>query len=279
MTDAVAAAAIGELPRSLADYPDMVGAGLTQTWLARMALEPFNGIATAIFLLAIAHTFAASRVTAAAHRLQDGHDAANRRQGRSPSPSVIAELLHLLGEVEVVFGLWALVLLGAMALYAGWDTARHYVNDGVTYTEPLFVVVVMTLAATRPIVSLAESCLRRLADLGKGTPAAWWITILMIGPLLGSFITEPGAMTICALLLARQFFDLQPAARLKSATLGLLFVNVSIGGTLTHFAAPPVLMVARPWGWDTAFMLGHFGWRAAAGIAASTMVLLPVLSR
>ena len=26
---------------------------------------------------------------------------------------------------------------------------------------------------------------------------------------------------------------------------------MSIGGTLTHFAAPPVLMVARPWGWDT----------------------------
>ena len=180
-----------------------------------MALEPFNGIATAIFLLAIVHTFAASRVTAAAHRLQDGHDAANRRQGRSPSPSVMAELLHLLGEVEVVFGLWALVLLGAMTLYAGWDTARDYVNNGVTYTEPLFVVVVMTLAATRPIVSLAESCLRRLADIGKGTPGAWSITILMIGPLLGSFITEPGAMTICALLLARQFFDLQPAARLK----------------------------------------------------------------
>ena len=59
-------------------------------------------------------------------------------------------------------------------------------------------------------------------------------------------------MTICALLLARQFYDLQPSARLKYATLGLLFVNVSIGGTLTHFAAPPVLMVARPWDWDDA---------------------------
>ena len=82
------------------------------------------------------------------------------------------------------------------------------------------------------------------------------MTILTIGPLLGSFITEPAAMTICALLLARQFYDLQPSRALKYATLGLLFVNVSIGGTLTHFAAPPVLMVARPWGWDTAFMLG-----------------------
>jgi hypothetical protein len=77
-------------------------------------------------------------------------------------------------------------------------------------------------------------------------------------------------MTICALLLARQFYDLQPGTRLKYATLGLLFVNVSIGGTLTHFAAPPVLMVAGPWGWDAAFMLGHFGWRAALAIVLST---------
>ena len=114
-----------------------------------------------------------------------------------------------------------------------------------------------------------------MASLGGGTPAAWWLTILTIGPLLGSFITEPAAMTICALLLARQFYDLQPSTRLKYATLGLLFVNVSIGGTLTHFAAPPVLMVARPWGWDTPFMLGHFGWRAVLAILVSNAHLLP----
>ena len=120
----------------------------------------------------------------------------------------------------------------------------------------------MALASTRPIVLFAEGALRRVAALGSGTPAAWWFAILTIGPLLGSFITEPAAMTICALLLARQFYDLQPSSNLKYATLGLLFVNVSIGGTLTHFAAPPVLMVARTWQWDTLFMLDHFGWRA-----------------
>jgi hypothetical protein len=102
------------------------------------------------------------------------------------------------------------------------------------------------------------------------------VAILTIGPLLGSFITEPAAMTICALLLARQFFDCQPSARLKYATLGLLFVNVSIGGTLTHFAAPPVLMVARPWGWDTAFMISHFGWRSTLAIAASTLIYFAI---
>jgi len=94
---------------------------------------------------------------------------------------------------------------------------------------------------------------------------------LIAGPLLGSLITEPGAMTISALLLAHQFYDLRPSTRLMYATLGVLFVNVSIGGTLTHFAAPPVLMVARPWGWDTAYMLTHFGWRAVVGIVASTL--------
>ena len=113
-----------------------------------------------------------------------------------------------------------------------------------------------------------------MAALGGGTPAAWWLAILIVGPLLGSFITEPAAMTICALLLARQFYDLEPSRALKYATLGLLFVNVSIGGTLTHFAAPPVLMVARPWDWDLAFMLSHFGWRAMLAIVVSTLVLL-----
>ena len=148
------------------------------------------------------------------------------------------------------------MLLVAITAFAGWDAAKHYLNDTVNYTEPLFVVVIMALASTRPIVGFAEAraaaCRRRRRRHAGGVVG----TILTIGPLLGSFITEPAAMTICALLLARQFYDLQPSARLKYATLGLLFVNVSIGGTLTHFAAPPVLMVARPWGWDTPFMLG-----------------------
>ena len=118
-------------------------------------------------------------------------------------------MLHFLGEVEVVFGLWAVVLLVATGV-RGVGTATHYVSETVNYTEPLFVVVIMALASTRPIVGFAESALRRVANAGGGTPAAWWMAILTIGPVLGSFITEPAAMTICALLLARQFYDLQP---------------------------------------------------------------------
>ena len=230
---------------------------LAATLRAQVEADPFNLVATVIFVLAILHTFAASRIAGVARR--------------APADSVRGELLHFAGEVEVVFGLWAVVLLAAMAMQKGWAAASHYVNDTVTYTEALFVIVIMALASTRPVVLFAESALRRIAAAGGATPAAWWLAILVVGPLLGSFITEPGAMTICALLLARQFYDLQPSMRLRYATLGLLFVNISVGGTLTHFAAPPVLMVARPWNWDLGFMLTHFGWRAVLAVVVSTL--------
>jgi len=258
-------------PRPLDSYPPDA-AGLWDTLAARATAEPFNLLAAAIFAIAILHTFSAARFTAWSQRLQRRHDEEALAGGREPAPLVAAELLHLFGEVEVVFGMWAVVLAGAIAVRFGWHTMTEYLNTTVNYTEPLFVVVIMALASTRPVVGLAERTLRIVAALGGGSPGAWWIAILTIGPLLGSFITEPGAMTISALLLARQFYDLRPSRTLSYATLGLLFVNVSIGGTLTHFAAPPVLMVARLWEWDTIFMLGHFGWKAALAIAISTAV-------
>ena len=267
------------IPRPLETYPSLADQSLVAELFARIQLEPFNAIATAVFALAILHTFAAARFTALAHRVQHAHDERAQAQGRPPSPSLIAEVLHFFGEIEVVFGLWAVVLIVATTMYAGWESAKHYVNDTVNYTEPLFVVVIMALAATRPIVGFTESALRRVAAAGGATPAAWWVTILTIGPLLGSFITEPGAMTIAALLLARQFYDLQPSMRLRYATLGVLFVNVSIGGTLTSFAAPPVLMVARLWDWDFSFMLLNFGWRAVIAIVLSTLVYFVLFRR
>lgn len=263
-----------DFPRALESYPSTAGQGILEVLAARIEAEPFNAIATAIFLLAVVHTFVAARFIKAAHHIQAASDARLTAAGRPLRPSVRAEVLHFFGEIEVVFGLWGLPLMLAIFLSRGWDTAKHYVNDTVIYTEPLFVVVIMALASTRPVVSLAEKVLRVIAQLGRCTPAAWWCTILIVAPLLSSFITEPAAMTIAALLLARQFYDLQPSMTLRYATLGLLFVNVSIGGTLTHFAAPPVLMVARAWEWDTAFMIGHFGWRSALAIVVSTVLYL-----
>ena len=271
-----APAAVQDIPRALSSYPAAADQSLAAELAARVQSEPFNAIATGVFLLAIIHTFAAARFTTIAHRVQHRHDEQARAGRRPPSPSVLAEVLHFLGEVEVVFGLWAVVLLAVTTAYAGWAAATHYVNDTVNYTEPLFVVVIMALASTRPVIGFAEAALRRVAAAGGATPAAWWVAILTIGPVLGSFITEPAAMTICALLLARQFYDLQPSTRLKYATLGVLFVNISIGGTLTPFAAPPVLMVARLWDWDMGFMITNFGWRAVTAIVVSTGVYFAI---
>jgi hypothetical protein len=259
-------------PTPLAAYPPLSGHGLLTTFADRIAIDPFNAVATTIFLLAVIHTFVVVRFAAAAERVEARHRADAARHGRPHTPNIAAAALHLLGEVEVVFGLWAVVLMAAIVVHGGWHTATAYINDTVNYTEPMFVVVIMALASTRPIVLLAEATLRRVAAARGATAGSWWFTILTVGPLLGSLITEPAAMTICALLLARQFYDLEPSWRLKCATLGLLFVNVSIGGTLTHFAAPPILMVARTWGWDTPFMLAHFGWRAAAAIVISNTI-------
>jgi putative Na+/H+ antiporter len=236
-------------------------------------------VATAIFVAAIAHTFAAKRFLVLAQAVRRRHDARERAAGRPPSASIGAELLHFVGEVEVIFGLWAVVLMAAMSYFYGWSAAKHYLARTVDYTEPLFVFVIMTIAATRPIVTLAERMLGRVARFGGDTPAAWWLSIIVLGPLLGSFITEPAAMTLCALLLGRRVYGLGPSKRLAYATLGLLFVNVSVGGTLTHFAAPPVLMVARAWNWDTPFILTHLGWRAVVGIAVATAVYFVLLRR
>jgi hypothetical protein len=79
-------------------------------------------------------------------------------------------------------------------------------------------------------------------------------------------------MTISALLLARQFYHYRPSPRLCYATIGLLFVNVSVGGTLTHFAAPPMVMAAGPWHWDMIYMFTHFGWKAFVGIVCATLL-------
>src|SRR5688572_4897752 len=174
------------LPRALESYPDQSALSLYQLLLDRIQIEPFNAVATAIFALAILHTFGANQFTRRAHQVQQAHDRRARLAGQPGTPSVWAEALHFMGEIEVVFGLWSIVLLVAMVGYAGWETATHYFDDGVNYTEPLFVVVIMALAATRPIIAFAEAGMKRIANLGGCTPAAWWLTILTIGPMLGS---------------------------------------------------------------------------------------------
>jgi len=269
---------VDSFPRALESYEEV--GGIWRTLKDRVVEEPFNLIATLIFLLAIIHTFLTSKFLAISHRWAQNHEKRIER-GEVSRDSVAhgAELMHFLGEVEVVFGLWAIALVIAIIGFYDWGTAVHYIGETVNFTEPAFVVVIMTLAATRPILRLAEGVINRIAGVLGGSLSARWFTTLSIGPLLGSFITEPAAMTISALLLARTFYALEPGPKLKYGTLGLLLVNVSVGGTLTNFAAPPVLMVAAPWGWDISHMLLDFGWKAAVGIIISNGLYFALFRR
>lgn len=241
----------------------------------RAKQQPFLLVSTIIFVLAILHTFVAVPITKYAHKVQHEHDARVRKEmGNAKAHDMVSfkgTILHFLGEVEAIFGIWVLVLLGAMLTFYDLSTVKGYVM-GVNFTEPVFVVIIMALASTRPILRFAEGCLGFFARFGKESPAAWWLAILIIGPLLGSFITEPGAMTISAMLLAKKFYKLKPSPLFAYATLGLLFVNVSVGGVLTNFAAPPVLMVAKSWGLSTAEMLLHYGDKAILSVVISTAI-------
>jgi hypothetical protein len=265
-------------PRPLETYPSP-GESLTDTLATRASMDPFNVAATVIFLLAILHTFAAGPITRLAHRCEHDHEERLKRNGYAhdhpdavPPVSFKATMLHFFGEVEAIFGIWVLALAGAAVWFHSWTDFKLYLAKDREFTEPLFVVVIMAIASSRPILRFSETVMARAAAIGKGTPAAWWVAVLALSPVLGSFITEPAAMTIGALLLAKKFYKLNPSPKLAYGTIGLLFVNISIGGTLTHFAAPPVLMVAGKWQWDTMFMLQHFGWKSVTAILLSTAI-------
>ncbi len=221
-----------------------------------------ESIAALLFALAVVHTFTARQFERLAHRFP-------RHSG----------VFHFLGEVEVVFGLWAIVLVAVMAAVMGGAEAIAYAESR-NYTEPLFVFVVMVMAASRPIVQTIGRLLDWTAwRMPVRTPvAAAWLGLAVV-PLLGSLITEPAAMTLAALMLAGQMFRKDVPERVKYLALGVLFVNVSIGGTLTSYAAPPVLMVAATWGWDSWFMLTHFGWKSALAVAINATVATFVLRK
>lgn len=216
-------------------------------------------VATGLFAIAILHTFLVKKFAAIAHRYPEG--------------SVGENFFHLLSEIEVVFGFWAGVFILFLVLLLSPAVAIQYV-DTRNFTEPLFVFVIMTVCATKPVLDIAGRTMGGLARLIPGNrDMAEFLVILIVGPLIGSLITEPAAMTVCALMLLEKFFRRTDDMKFKYAMIGLLFVNISIGGTLTSYAAPPVLMVAKTWNWDSTFMFKHFGWKAIVACSVSTALV------
>jgi hypothetical protein len=227
-----------------------------------MSPLPIEIAGAILFGIALLHTFSTKFFERLAHS-QPAH----------------AGIWHLLGEVEVVFGFWAMILVIVMLIMNGKEAATTYL-DQQSFIEPLFVFAIMVIAGSRPILQIAMLCVKALARLmpwpdGK----AFYFVTLSLVPLLGSFITEPAAMTLAGLILLDRYYSRDISNRLKYATLGVLFVNISIGGTMTSFAAPPVLMVAAKWDWDTTFMLMTFGWKAAAAVIINALAVTLLFQR
>jgi len=222
-----------------------------------MNITPFiEYAAAAIFAIAVLHTFCTKFFQHLAH-----------------TDSKHAGMWHLLGEVEVVFGFWSLILLLVITFANNEKQAIAYL-EGQNFTEALFVFVILTIAATSPILTFAGNLVNRInAALPVPTMMGRYFLCLSFIPLLGSFITEPAAMTLSALLLRDAYFNQAVSNRFKYLSLAVLLVNISIGGVLTPYAAPPVLMVAEKWGWDLSFMASVFGWKAAIAVVINALLV------
>ncbi|MBL7544015.1 MAG: putative Na+/H+ antiporter [Bdellovibrionaceae bacterium] len=223
-------------------------------------------LATFFFMVAILHTFSVSFF--------------NRIAAYAPSGSVRQRLFHLLGEVEIVFGFWSICFILGYIFLEGKESAIEYLNTRA-YKEPLFVFVIMVVCSSKPIKDFTAALIGRFVKLPILNPQIiFFFTVFSVAPLMGSFITEPAAMTMVATLVLNVLFQKNKISEdLKYACLGLLFVNISIGGTLTPYAAPPVLMVADKWGWDLSYMLGHFAWKAMLSCFVSTLIYFIIYKR
>lgn len=266
-------------PRPLEDYDDAQSESIVDIISYRAKEEPFNVVVTGIFLIAIIHTLSTSWFKKKAHKWEQAY-AIKIKDGvvDKDSMHIGAGIFHFLGEMEAVFGIWSVVVGIAFSINYDYHTFVSYVNS-LKYTEPMFIIVIMTIASSRPIIKMFELLMWKFVKVLGGTLEAWWLSILIITPLIGSLITEPAAMTIAAYLIADKLFVLKPSKKVMYTTLALLFVNISVGGILTNFASPPVLMVSEVWEWSTSYMFFTFGWKAIIAIVLSTSVFFLFIRR
>ena len=215
-----------------------------------------QSIALIIFVVAILHTFSVKFFKSLAQKFPKHHN-----------------IFDMLGEVEIVFGFWAIVLVLIIFFLLGKTETVNYLNNQ-SYVEPLFVFVIMVIAASKPILDFSLSCVKKIsALLPVNKSLSLFLITMSFVPLLGSFITEPAAMTLGALILRDHFYSKKISNKFKYGIIGTLFVNVSIGGAMTPFAAPPILMVAAKWNWDLNFMINTFAWRTALAVFINSIIL------
>lgn len=217
-------------------------------------------VGTVLFAMAVMHTFLCGKLMQMSYHY--------------PAGSLKQSLLYFLGEVEVVFGLWAAMLFAFLTWHWGAAEANLYF-ESLNFTEPLFVFVIMVMASTKPVLFFARFLIGWVSQqgtrfLGVHQTVADVFSVLVLGSLMGSFITEPAAITVSALLLNGMIHSQNK--KFLYVILALLFVNVSVGGALTHFAAPPILMVAHKWGWNLEFVFQHFGFKSLCAVVLNSLL-------
>ena len=137
----------------------------------------FNIVATIIFIFAIVHTFLAGFFTKMAHKHEHRQNKINIEQGRTACAkphddakddvSFRAHLFHFLGEIEAIIGIWVIALVGAIIYFFDFNQAVQYLGHDVNYTEPMFVVIIMAISATRPVIRFAEKIVGKILNNSK----------------------------------------------------------------------------------------------------------------
>lgn len=183
----------------------------------------------------------------------------------------LSECYRLLGKVEIVFILWAVPLFLLFLCTEGYKMTISYFNSR-NYIFSLFIIIMLILLESRPIVYLSERIFSSIAKIGKQSPRCWWWTLMIATPLSSVLLKETGAMIIATALLARNFYKFSPSTRFAYATMGLLFSNISLGGLTTGLSSRALFIILPSVKWGNGFILKYFCWKAIIAMLVSTTV-------
>ncbi len=218
-------------------------------------------LATLFLVLALVHTFLIP-VFSKAIKL-------------NAKPSFRDHILHGLCEVELVFAVWAILFLFIGYVFQSRALVLSFISE-INISEPFFIFCVVVMGSAKPILRFSQAIIFKLSEkiskvLSLASIQCQVFILLVLGPLLGSIVTEPAAMTIISLLLLRMLSGAEHSSRFLYSLLAVVFVNISVGGALTHFAAPPILMVARLWQWDFFSVFRNLGLAALFTVVANAV--------
>lgn len=225
--------------------------------------------ATFFFILSVIHAFLTPRLYNMYLRIRHQKILFPERKKKY---LVLTEITRMFSRIELVMLLWSVPFLLWFVYSENYKVMIGYLTSR-NYMASLFIIVMMILVESNPIIYLSETLLNRLVQkIGKHSPVAWWWVILLVSPMLSSLLKETGAMVIATMLLIRKFYIHNPSKKFAYATMGLLFSNISIGGLLTITSSRAMFMIMPTLKWSSHFIWAHFTWKAFLAILFSTTI-------